>query len=59
VAATVQIVIREWWSWRADQQLQAQPGEATRLADREQVSTGDDPQAAPPPPLPRGEVPPA
>jgi predicted PurR-regulated permease PerM len=59
VAATVQIVIREWWAWRADQQLAAQPGEATRLADREQVSTGDDPTAEPPPPLPQGEVPPA
>jgi predicted PurR-regulated permease PerM len=59
VAATLQIVVREWWGWRADQQLEAQPGEATRLADREQVSTGDDPGAEPPPPLPPGTVPPA
>jgi predicted PurR-regulated permease PerM len=57
VAATLQIVAREWWGWRADQQLQAEPGEATRLADREQVSTGDDPEAEPPPPPPEGTVP--
>jgi predicted PurR-regulated permease PerM len=62
VAATLQIVVRELWAWRADQQLAAQPGEATRLADREQVSTGEDPEAGPPPPpaqLPQGTVPPA
>jgi predicted PurR-regulated permease PerM len=59
VAATLQIVVREWWAWRADQQLKAEPGEASRLADHAQISTGDDPQAEPPPPLPRGEVPPA
>jgi predicted PurR-regulated permease PerM len=59
IAATVQIVIREWWAYRSDQQLEAQPGEATRLADRQQVSTGDDPEAEPPPPLPQGEAPPA
>ena len=52
VAATLQIVVREWWGWRADQQLEAEPGEATRLADHAQVSTGDDPEAEPPPPLP-------
>jgi predicted PurR-regulated permease PerM len=59
VAATLQIVVREWWAWRADQQLEAEPGEATRLADHAQISTGDDPQAEPPPPLSQGEVPPA
>jgi predicted PurR-regulated permease PerM len=59
VAATLQIAVREWWAWRADQQLQAEPGEATRLADRAQVSTGDDPQAEPPPPPPVGHTPPA
>ena len=59
VAATLQIVVREWWGWRADQQLEAEPGEATRLADRAQVSTGDDPEAEPPPPLPPGPTPPA
>jgi predicted PurR-regulated permease PerM len=63
VAAIVQIAIREWWAWRSDQQLEAQPGEATRLADRERVSTGHDPQAGPPPPspgsAPPGTVPPA
>jgi predicted PurR-regulated permease PerM len=62
VAATVQIAIREWWAWRADQQLEAQPGEVSRLADREQISTGHDPQAGPPPPpgaAPPGTVPPA
>ena len=59
VAATLQIVMREWWGWRADQQLEAEPGEATRLADRAQVSTGDDPEAEPPPPLPQGPTPPA
>ena len=59
VAATLQIVAREWWGWRADQQLQAEPGEASRLADREQVSTGDDPEAEPPPPSVQRETPPA
>ena len=59
VAATLQIVVREWWGWRADQQLEAEPGEATRLADHAQVSTGDDPEAEPPPPLPQGPTPPA
>jgi predicted PurR-regulated permease PerM len=59
VAATLQIVGREWWGWRADQQLAAEPGEATRLADRAQVSTGDDPEAEPPPPLPQAPTPPA
>ena len=63
VAATVQIVAREWWGWRADQQLQAEPGEATRLADRSQVSTGEDPAAEPPPAPPgappAGRTPPA
>jgi predicted PurR-regulated permease PerM len=59
VAATLQIVGREWWGWRADQQLQAEPGEATRLDDHEQISTGDDPEAEPPPPLPPGRTPPA
>jgi predicted PurR-regulated permease PerM len=55
IAATLQIAMREWWAWRADQRLEAEPGEATRLADREQISTGDDPEAEPPPPLPRGD----
>jgi predicted PurR-regulated permease PerM len=59
VAATLQIVAREWWGWRADQQLQAEPGEASRLADREQVSTGDDPEAEPSPPSVQRETPPA
>jgi len=59
VAATLQIVAREWWGWRADQQLEAEPGEATRLADHVQVSTGDDPEAESPPPLPQGPTPPA
>jgi predicted PurR-regulated permease PerM len=62
VAATIQIVIREWWGWRADQQLQAEPGTASRIADREEVSTGDDPEAEPPTPPPGsvpGTVPPA
>jgi predicted PurR-regulated permease PerM len=59
VAATLQIVAREWWGWRADQQLEAQPGEATRVVDREVVSSGDDPEAEPPPPPPQAEVPPA
>ena len=62
VAATIQIVLREWWGWRADQQLQAEPGTASRIADREEVSTGDDPEAEPPTPPPGsvpGTVPPA
>jgi predicted PurR-regulated permease PerM len=59
VAATLQIVAREWWGWRADQQLEAQPGEATRVVDREVVSTGDDPGSEPPPPPPQEKVPPA
>ena len=59
VAATLQIVGREWWGWRADQQLRAEPGEATRLEDHEQISTGDDPEAEPPAPLPPGRTPPA
>ncbi len=59
VAATLQIIVREWWGWRADQQLMAEPGAATRLADHEQVSTGDDPAAEPPPPLPPSPTPPA
>jgi predicted PurR-regulated permease PerM len=59
VAATLQIVVREWWGWRADQQLQAEPGAATRLADRAEISTGDDPEAEPPPPPPQAHTPPA
>ena len=61
VAATIQIVIREWWGWRADRQLKADPGTASRIADRAEISTGDDPAAEPPPP-PRsvpGTMPPA
>jgi predicted PurR-regulated permease PerM len=59
VAATLQICVREWWGWRADQQLAEQPGEATRLADREQISTGDDPEAEPPAPPGAAATPPA
>lgn len=59
VAATLQIVVREWWGWRADQQLQAEPGEASRLQDHQQISTGEDPEADAPPPLPPGATPPA
>jgi predicted PurR-regulated permease PerM len=59
VAATLQIVVREWWGWRADQQLQAEPGAATRLADRAEISTGDDPEAEPPPPPAQVHTPPA
>jgi predicted PurR-regulated permease PerM len=61
VAATIQIVIREWWGWRADKQLEAEPGTASRIADRAEIATGDDPEAEPPPPpgsVP-GTVPPA
>jgi predicted PurR-regulated permease PerM len=59
VAATLQICAREWWGWRADRQLEVQPGEATRLADRAQISTGDDPEAEPPPPPAATTTPPA
>ena len=59
VAATLQICVREWWAWRADQQLAVQPGEATRLADRAQISTGEDPEAEPPPPPAASTTPPA